>query len=182
MRGRDDGDRAVEDVAPWPASARYGLGAVLLAFCGTGAVFILFEGGVLPIAGPFVAMAVAPLLVLVGTWWAVGRSRRLRSQLVDELAELVEAVERERALSAAQRSSGATDETLDVALKRSRTGLSQLSWGEETAATASVHGVARVAKQWSGESELARRAARAAALASRLAVAGRRARRRRSTT
>ncbi|MQA77676.1 MAG: hypothetical protein GEV10_04210 [Streptosporangiales bacterium] len=78
--GADDprsvGSRPESEVRPWPKPVRYVLLLGLVALVGVGLVILLYSAGVVPIVGPFVAMIVGPLLVLLGRLWQGRRVTR----------------------------------------------------------------------------------------------------------
>jgi hypothetical protein len=168
------------DVAVWSAPVRVLLLSLLFGFVGVGVVVALYDRGFLPIAGPFVALAVAPFLGFLGVLWVSRRHRALSRQVTHELGELLPALEEERRLPREQRPSGATDETLDAALGRARSALSQLSWGHDEAGISEVDALARVARPWSSDATVARGVGRTVDLSQRLRRSRRRVERQRS--
>lgn len=64
------------DAEPWPRWIRYTLLAVLVAVVGIGVVVALRANGFLPIAGPFVALFLLPLLAPLRRRGLRSRSRR----------------------------------------------------------------------------------------------------------
>lgn len=111
-------DGTAADPAPWPAWVRYLLLSLLFAVIGIGLVVALYDRGVLPIAGPFVVLALAPLLLPLRRRGQRARARRLASRLDEQLGDLARALGEERALEASQRRSGASDEVLSETLAR----------------------------------------------------------------
>ncbi len=57
----------------------------VVTFIGVGLVILLYSRGVLPIAGPFVAMILGPGCVFLGLLWRRRRPIRLSRGLVGEL-------------------------------------------------------------------------------------------------
>lgn len=64
------------DVQPWPAWIRYSVLLVALAVGGIAVIVALYDRGILPIAGPFVAMLVVPLIVFFRRLWLARRAGR----------------------------------------------------------------------------------------------------------
>ncbi len=58
---------------PWPRGVRYVVVSILVVVAGVGLVTFLYSKGIIPLAGPFVAMIVGPVIVTLAAWW---RSRR----------------------------------------------------------------------------------------------------------
>jgi len=156
--------------------------AAVLAVVGVAAVVVLYDRGWLPIAGPFVALAVAPLLAWAGVAWMARRHDGLARRTGEALSGLLPELERERALGRDDRSSGATDETLDAAIRRARTALSQLSFGDDVSGAREVDALSAVARSWAGGSAAAEGVRRAADLTERLRASRRRLDRRRQRT
>lgn len=172
--------RGTAEVTPWPGWVRYTLLTVLFAVIGVGLVVAAYDRGILPIAGPFAAMALAPLIGALTVWWLVRRNRGLSQRITSELQALLPVLEHERSLGRAERASGATDETLDAATRRARSALSQLAWGRDDAAVDEVDKLGRVAAPWAADSPAATRVGGAVTSARRLQRSRRRLEQRRS--
>jgi hypothetical protein len=54
---------------PWAKPVRILVLSTLVVAIGVGLVVALYDRGFLPIAGPFVAMLLAPLILLFRSWW-----------------------------------------------------------------------------------------------------------------
>ena len=152
-------DRSAEgtEVAVWPAWVRYLVLAAVVAVAGTGLVTLLYDRQLLPLAGPFAALLVAPLVVGVALWWWSRRLGRSEARLRDGLSGLIEELDRERARPGGQRASGAPDDALDSAAGRARKALSQLSFGHQPQALQELDRMQRTTVPWRRQGPLADR-------------------------
>lgn len=132
----------------WPIWVRYLVLGGLVAIIGTGLVVLVYERGLLPIAGPFVALFVTPFIVGLGLWLYARRSERAGAAIVGALGDLIPALERERELSRTSRPTGAADDALDAALTRARTAMSQLSLGDRASAVRTLDKLRAVSAPW----------------------------------
>jgi hypothetical protein len=70
--------------APWPRPVRYTLLALLFAVIGIGLVTVLYDKGILPIAGPFALIFLLPVLLPLQRRGIRKRRERLADRLHDE--------------------------------------------------------------------------------------------------
>lgn len=75
----------------------------------------LYNRGVLPIIGPFVAALLVPVILLLRTLWLRRRLGRLSRRLAEELRSLSAMVADERSSGPQARPTGASDASLDKA-------------------------------------------------------------------
>lgn len=137
------------ETKPWPKPVRYTLLILLISLVGVGAVYLLYSRGILPIAGPFVAMFLGPLFVWLGLLWRRRRLVRRSRDLVPDLQRFEAQLDRERQLPATARSSAASDVALEQAAEIVRLSGQRLAWGQElTAAEALVELADRTGAQW----------------------------------
>lgn len=102
------------------------------------AVVLLYDRGLLPIAGIFVAMAVGPLIVF---WRRAGLARRrarLAQAVLDGLAQVVGLVDAERRTPDAERATGASTPSLLDADELARRAVQRFAWGDEDGAAAAA--------------------------------------------
>lgn len=100
---------AGDGVRPWPGWLRVVLLSVLVLWVGVGLVVLLYSKGILPIAGPFVALLAGPLIAVLGLRW---RARRAVTALDGSLHRAAEEIDEQRAEVATRRSSGLSDASL----------------------------------------------------------------------
>lgn len=144
-RSKDDGPEA----KPWPKPVRYTLLILLGAVVGVGVVTMLYSRGILPIAGPFVAMFLGPVFVWFGLLWRRRRITRLSRELAAELERLQTQIESERRQAAVVRTTGASDESLDYVADVVRRASQHLAWGQEPeAAQALAEAADRTVREW----------------------------------
>lgn len=109
-------------------------------------VVLLYDRGLLPIAGVFLAMAVGPLIVL---WRRAGLARRrarLSQDVLDRLARILGLVDAERRTPETGRASGATTSSLLDADEATRAAVQRFAWGDEAGAAASAAAVVSLAR------------------------------------
>jgi hypothetical protein len=132
----------------WPIWVRHLVLGGLVAIIGTGLVVVVYERGLLPIAGPFVALFVAPFIVGLGLRFYVRRSERAAAAALTALADLIPVLEQDRQLPRGSRATGAADDALDAALTRARTSMSQLSLGDRATAARTLDALRTVSAPW----------------------------------
>lgn len=137
------------EVAPWPAWVRYTVYVVGVAVVGVALVTLLYDRGVLPVAGVFAALFVAPVFVLLGAFWLRARVRRHSGRAARGLQDLGPVLAAERALDPRERPSRADDASLDRAAELAERALQQLSWGHEARGAAIIEELAGVRAGWS---------------------------------
>ena len=94
------------DSEVWPAYVRYPVIVVLAGVGLIGVITFVYDAGWLPLAGPFVAVVAASVIVFVVMWWRSRRLQRLATSAADQLRELGPAIADERRLPAAGRPTG----------------------------------------------------------------------------
>lgn len=143
------------EVTPWPRPVRYALLAVLFAVVGVGLVVAFYDKGFLPIAGPFVVLALLPLLIPLRSRGLRNRARRLGAALTEELDELTDALQAESSLPAPHRPSSATDQSLAWATSLTRSARDLVAAGEMSAAVARVEELSRDASaSWTADASV----------------------------
>ncbi len=177
MNDAPDSEAAGPESTAWPKPVRYTLLILLGAVVGVGLVLLLYTKGFLPVAGPFLALFVAPVFVWLGVLWRRSRITHRSRQLAAALERLQARVEGERSLIAADRSTGASDASVDQAADAVRIAGQRLAWGQELEATQLLDQVAeRAGRDWSPDAALTRELRRVAEQARPLAKAARRER------
>ncbi len=144
---------------PLPPLVRYPVIVVLAGIGMVGLVVALHDTGWLPIAGPFVAVVVASVILYLVMWWRARRLRRLATDAADQLRTFGPAVADERARPLPDRASGATDESLAQADRQAAAALQRLAWGDERGATTELVGLADSARGWHADAPLTRQVA-----------------------
>ncbi len=170
MRSRREGrgpEAAGAEV--WPAYVRYPA-LVLLAGIGlVGLIVVVYDAGWLPLAGPFVAMVVAAVIVYVVLWWRARQLRRLGATAARQLEDLAPAIAHERGLPSPDRATGASDRSLDQAAQQAAEALKQLAWGHEQGAVPLMAGLADQARgSWHADAPLTQRVEELAGTAAEL--------------
>ena len=120
--------------------------ALVIVFFGVSLVYVLYDRGVLPVAGPFVALLVVPLILFLRAYWWQGKVTRLARQAAGHLTTLSALVDEERARPQSARSSGADESSLAVAAEQVRAALQRLAWGQEGAGAGHVHDLMATAR------------------------------------
>ena len=152
-----DPDESTGGSPVWPASVRYPVIVVLAAAGLIGIIAVLYDGGWLPLAGPFVAVVVASVIVFFVMWWRSRRLRRLSLAAAGRLRSLGPAIERERALPAAERPTGASDQSLEQAAQQVGSALQRLAWGHEQGAVPVMADLAANARRsWAPDAPMTR--------------------------
>lgn len=132
-------------MAPLPRWIRYTILAVAVPILGVGLVLALYSRGWLPIAGPFVVMALVPALLLGRALWWRRRIARLSRTVVADL-------ERTRELAAAAQtppgSAGLPAEVVEAAGDRADAARQKFAWGQEAAGVALVAELGALARTW----------------------------------
>lgn len=143
------------EVKPFPKPVRYTLLILLGAFIGVGLVTLLYSRGVLPIAGPFVAMILGPVCVFLGLLWRRRRLIRRSRAVAGDVDRLRSQLEAERRQPAAVRPTAATDESLERVADVVRRAMQQLAWGQEPEAVQGLTQAAdHVSREWRGDAAL----------------------------
>lgn len=132
-------------------------------------VVAAYAAGWLPLAGPFVAVLVAPLLGLTGVRWRHRRFRRASASTLERLREVQAALRHECAVDPDERASGATMRSLTKAEEDVERALRRFAWGHEQGALPHLRALAVRAQSWAPASPLARAVAAFEAEAARLA-------------
>lgn len=165
---------ASREVRQWPPPVRTVMLLALIALAGVGLVTLLYSQGIVAIAGPFVAAAVGPVLVLVGLLWRDRRVTRREQALVDSLRRWHLELERERVLAPAARSTSASDQSLDTAVETIENALRQFARAHTASGAATAETLAAQTDGWARRAEITRGIRADAASARRLANASRR--------
>lgn len=84
------------------------VGVVVVAALLIAGIVVLYAHGIVALPGPLVAFVLAPVVVLLSTWALRGRVRRVARALGTDLVAVEHLLERERAMSAPDRSSKAS--------------------------------------------------------------------------
>ena len=144
----------------WPAYVRYPVIVVLVGLGLVGVITVLYDGGWLPIAGPFAAVVIAALIVYVVMWSRARKLRGLSASAAGQLRTLLEGLAEERVLPDAARPTRASDDSLDQARTQAETALQQLAWGHEQGAVAPVTSLGDLARRhWQDGAPLSRQVA-----------------------
>jgi hypothetical protein len=161
MTHGEDRDGRTSEV--WPAYVRYPVIVVLVGIGAVGLVTVLYDAGWLPIAGPFVAVVVAAVIVFVLMWWRSRKLQRLSSSAAEQLQALGPAIAEERRRPVAQRATGASDQSLEQAAVQVESALQRLAWAHEQGATPVLADlVANAGSAWRPEAALTREVERLA--------------------
>lgn len=146
------------------------LGALLFAVLVTVAVVELYQRGILPLAGPLVAAAWAPLLVWLRITGIRVRTLRRRRILTERLGNLSRLVAAERHLPFSSRGSAATDRSLAEAGSLVATAADLLAANRADAVTV-VGQLGRVSERWRSDAPLTRTVGTTVAAAQKLTLA-----------
>jgi hypothetical protein len=146
-QGHRDGEPPeADDGRVWPGWLRYPVIAVLGAVAMIGLITVLYDGGWLPLAGPFVATVVVSTLVFLVAYRRGRRVRRLSADAVHQLRTVAPAIARERALAPEARSTRASDQSLTHAAEQVELALQRFAWGHDQAAIPFVDDLAATAR------------------------------------
>ncbi len=129
-----------------PAKVRYPLIVVLVGIGLVCLVTVIYDAGWLPVAGPFAAVVIAAVIVFVVMWWRARRLRRLAASAAEQLRQVGAAIAHERQLARAQRTTGASDESLEQASRQAASALQRLAWGHEQGAALLLDDLAATAR------------------------------------
>ena len=145
----------------WPAYVRYPLVVVLAGVGLIGVITVVYDAGWLPLAGPFVAVVAASVIVFVVMWWRSRRLRRLAVTAAEQLRELGPAIAEERLLAAAARPTGASDQSLEQASLQVESALQRLAWAHEQGAAPVLSDLVAAARtSWAPDASLTRQVLR----------------------
>jgi hypothetical protein len=154
----------------------HSLFAVLVAIIGVGLVITLYDGGILPIAGPFVVLALAPLLLPVHMHGLQRRAHRLAAGTVEQLKSVAQMLQHERSLPSAAPSTGASEQSLAEAAAQVDSALREFAEGNAFAGATLATNLAYVVKgSWSQSAPTSARISLAGNTAQRLSKVLRRA-------
>lgn len=105
-----------------------------MAVIAIGVIIALYDRGILPLAGPFVAALVVPLILRFRRRRLAQQRQRLAHAAADELRDLLVALEQERSQPPPTRASGASDLSLSLATTHIHSVLAQLAAGHVSSA------------------------------------------------
>ena len=138
-----------------PAKVRYPVIVLLVGIGMVCLVTVIYDAGWLPLAGPFAAVAIAAVIVFLVMWWRARRLHRLAASAAEQLREVDVAIAHERQLDAAQRATGASDQSLEQAGLQAASALQRLAWGHEQGAALLLGELAATARpSWRPEAPL----------------------------
>lgn len=159
-----------------PTRTRFAKLALLVAMtiAAVTVVVVLNVMGLLPLAGPYVALALAPTVVILGIVWSTRRTSRWRDHAIRELRALAPLIRQERATPPTARPSGASDESLRLASATVEDALRKFAHHGETEALPTLDELRDLATDWHPESPLALGATRLTRTAKRLTAVTRR--------
>jgi len=157
------------DSEVWPAYVRYPVIVVLAGIGLIGVITLVYDAGWLPLAGPFVAVVAASVIVFVVLWWRSRRLHRLAATAADQLRELGPAIAEERRLPPADRPTAASDESLEQAAAQVESALQRLAWAhEQGAAPLLTDLVAATRESWRPDAPLTRQVQQLQATSARM--------------
>ena len=157
------------DSEVWPAYVRYPVIVVLAGVGLIGVITVVYDAGWLPLAGPFVAVVAASVIVFVVMWWRSRRLQRLATSAADQLRELGPAIAAERRLPAAARPTGASDQSLEQAALHVESALQRLAWAHEQGAAPVLTDLVAAARgSWRPEAPLTQQVQRLEQTSSRM--------------
>lgn len=145
------------------------LAATVFAVLMTAAVVRLYARGFLPIAGPFVVVAWAPLLVWVQLTGVRNRARRRHRVLTEKLGNLSRLISAERNQPPGARSSAATDRSLAEAGSLVQTALGLLAENRAEAVMV-VGGLGEMSARWLPDAPLTQSVVQTVAAAQKLTL------------
>jgi hypothetical protein len=157
----------VADVAPagpvhpprWGGVGAVGVakvvGVVAVATLLIAGIVVLYERGVVPLAGPFVAAVLGPTVVLLAAWARRGRALRAARALGEDLLDVERLLERERATPAPDRPSTASYHELEQCSSEVDTALQLLtSQRDDEAAAVVIELATRIDETWPADAPL----------------------------
>lgn len=165
-RGEQRGD---VDADVLPAWVRYPVIVVGVAVVLIGLIIAMYDRGVLPLVGPFVAVIFASTLVYLIVYARSRRLRRVSADAITQLQALDSAIAQERSTPIAARSTGTGDASLDRAAEQTGLALQRFAWGHEQGALPYLSALAAEARDaWHPEARLTQQVERLAATGAEL--------------
>lgn len=152
--GRDSSGPRNVDVAPWPRWVRYAILAIVVPAFGIGLIVYFYDRGILPIAGPFVAVLLVPMIFLVRATWLRSRVTRLSRAAVAQLQTVSAMITAERSAPPQRRATGGSDDVLAAASERVESVLQQFAWGRDADGVLFAEDLTELAERWSSAAPL----------------------------